>query len=58
MNEVEEGVTLSMPEGYYDQERATMFGLLAQAVKVRELHLRIALSNVFVTMTMLRRARA
>jgi hypothetical protein len=46
---------LEMPRGYYAEDRARCFELLAQSTDRRPLEVRVALSNVFVAMTNRRR---
>lgn len=46
-------VTLQMPVGQYGENRGFAFDMLAKQYEVRELTLRNALSNVFVSMARL-----
>lgn len=48
---------LEMPAHQYEADRHTWFQLVARHAKVTPLQLRVALSNVFVTMTTRHRQR-
>lgn len=52
-----DALLVEMPAGYYAQERATAFELLARHAQLRPLELRVALSNLFMAMANRRRPK-